>query len=72
MALDALVGVRRMNLSELLLRARDVSFTKEHPAWDQPGSSSSSSSSAGHDDAVDDCDHAPDTTHTTGAFPYNP
>jgi ankyrin repeat protein len=32
--LDNLVGVRRMELDELLDRARDLAFLKDHPAWD--------------------------------------
>eukprot|EP01043_Picozoa_sp_COSAG02_P059732 COSAG02_NODE_7666_length_2904_cov_7.024242_1_plen_808_part_10 len=32
--LDNLVGVKRMTLEELLDRARDLAFLKEHPAWD--------------------------------------
>ena len=31
--LDNLVGVKRMGLDELLDRARDLAFLKEHPAW---------------------------------------
>lgn len=31
--LDNLVGVKRMTLDELLDRARDLAFLREHPAW---------------------------------------
>ena len=33
MPLDNLVGVRRMTLDELLDRARDLAWLKDHPVW---------------------------------------